>query len=559
MAKSEKFNASINFGASIDSSLGKSLKWLTNGIQDTEKTTIKAMGVQTKWMRDLQNGSSTTASKMKVMEQSMGALVKKQESLETKIRAGVRAGEDVSKLTDQYKTVAVGISRAEKELERLNAEREKELKLEQKQAKAAKRVEQFMSIPGRAAHSALGAMKMGATATKWAALGGFGVAGSAIGGTIALNSQTAELASQAAAYHLDPVVYQSMGHIAKQAGLNAENAGDLVEELTNKMGPGNEKQFSGLLRNIGYAPSQFKGLDPQDAFFKIMGRLSTMRNTSAAASLADQFFGGEGNKFITYVQSTGRSFQDLMNSTKKYNLLTSEGVEGAKKANTAMDNFGEILSTGIKNTVGEISGQLSPYIETAGIELGKTIKEWAPKLTQDVIDWLKPDKTGETGPQRLWHAIGEFGEGVKIIGQEAIELGSYLSFLLPDKRAPEEMETAQEARQRAIVQEEKRLGVPTLEYAQSIAVANAGEAAWREAHSGTGTLVSDYHGFDDDQFGGVIPTMPGAVSNTHNNSFNVTIQMQGGDTPEDAATRFTTEINNLLGNWNKPSATYDVY
>lgn len=566
MAKSEKFNASINFGASIDSSLGKSLKWLTSGIQDTEKTTLKAMGVQTKWMRDLQNGSSTTASKMKVMEQSMGALVKKQEALETKIRAGVRAGEDVSKLTDQYKTAAVGISRAEKELERLNAEREKELKLEQKQAKAAKRAERFMAIPGQAlrgaGHVTGGAARGILHVGKWATAGLIGGAAAAIASPIAINEQTAEAAGLAKSYGLGIEQYQAMGIMAKKAGLNAENAGDLVEEATNKIfESGNEKTLNPMLRQLGLVKSQLTKMNRQDVFNLLMSRLSGMKDAGAAASLADQLMGGEGNKFLTYIKSTGKSFEQSMKDAQRYNLLTQEGAEGAVKANTAVSNLWGVAVTGMEDVVGKITGQMAPMVDSAASNLADWIKQMEPKLTQAVTDWLKPDISGETGPERLWDNVVRFGKGIGQLADEVVVVADKLGFLLPSKTS--DQGTSEEIKKSAY----------SLAYNAGMSEADKSPSnTWVNlpwVFGGRKDFVEDFAKEHAETFETMLGAQdtasanpdiplakPGSTTTNHNTfQFNVTI---AGGAPADMAQDFHNEFQRLVGGTGF-SPTFDTY
>lgn len=566
MAKSEKFNASINFGASIDSSLGKSLKWLTSGIEDTEKTTLKAMGVQTKWMKELQSGSASTTSKMKVMEQSMGALVKKQEALETKIRAGVRAGEDVSKLTDQYKTIAVGISRAEKELERLNAQREKEVKLEQKQANAAKRAERFMAMPGQAlrgaGHLTGGAARGILHIGKLAAAGLIGGAAATIASPIALNEQTAEAAGLAKSYGLGIEQYQAMGIMAKKAGLNAENAGDLVEEATNKVfESGNEKTLNPMLRQLGLVKSQLTKMNRQDVFNLLMSRLSGMKDAGAAASLADQLMGGEGNKFLTYIKSTGKSFERSMKDAQRYNLLTQEGAEGAVKANTAVSNLWSVAVTGMEDVVGKITGQMAPMVDSAASNLAGWIKQMEPKITQAVTDWLKPDISGETGPERLWDNVVRFGKGIGQLADEVVVVADKLGFLLPSKTSTQG--TSEEIRNSAysmaynagMAEADKTPGIDNPW--KFWTAGNRSDFVDEYAREHAETFETMLGAQDTTADNSNIPlAKPGSTTTNHNTfQFNVTI---AGGTPTDMAKDFHNEFQKLVGGTGY-SPTFDKY
>lgn len=440
MAKSEKFNASVNFGGSIDSSLGRSLKWLTSNIQDSEKVTLKAMGVQTKWMKELQAGSASATSKLKTMEKSMGALVAKQTALEKKIRAGVRAGEDVSKLADEYKTVAVGIGRAEKELEKLNAQQKRELDMEARRKR-------LRGIPGAAAQRFMGGARLGGKAIghtlrgaaggilhmgKWATAGLIGGAAAAIASPLVMNSETAETAGLAKSYSLSIPQYKAMGIMARQAGLNEENAGDLIENLTNKLREqGNDKTLNLVLGQIGLYKAKLPK-NQEKAFNMIMQQLSTMKDSGLAASLADQLMGGEANKFMTNLHASGLSFDQALKNAQKYNLLTQEGAEGAQKANIAVGNLWGVAITGMQDTVGKITGQLAPALDDAALQLAGWFKLEQPKITQTVADWLKPDQSGETGPERLWDNAVRFGKAIGYLADEVVTVAEKLGFVLPN-------------------------------------------------------------------------------------------------------------------------------
>lgn len=548
MAKSEQFNASVNFGGSIDSSLGRSLKWLTSNIQDTEKVTLKAMGVQTKWMKDLQEGSSSTTSKLKLMGQSMGALVAKQTALENKIRAGVRAGEDVSKLAAEYKTVAVGISRAEKELEKLNTERKKEQDLEEgAQRKAAKqqrrhdRWQSFSSAVGRGGLSVAHGIGQG---LKWGAVGATGLAIGLPGMVIAANKKLAEEASIAKSYGLSYEKYKAGSILAEQAGLNGENFGDLAEELSNKVGEqGNEKTVNPMLGQIGLLKSRMLKMSKSEQFDTVMQAITSRvksggMTATQGESLADQLMGGEANKLATYIIGLNQTYDEVMKSSSRLNNTTNAEAEGAIEASRTLSNIWTSGETALMGMAGEVGNALQPQLKSMEDSALTWIKENKDAIAKSIGDWA----TGG-GPQRLVN-------GLKLFGEEVEAVGVRLKWIIPETRSPEDMDTAEEARRRA-----RELAVDSPDYPSFWSSlqdksrfvdkkGDEGEAKWRLSHGVTNDDAYNHYG--DGALGGIIPPVNSAASITHAPTFNFEVHLAPGS-PVDMAQDLYEQTQKLLG------------
>lgn len=539
MAKSEKFNASVNFGGSIDSSLGRSLKWLTSNIQDSEKATLKTMGVQTKWMKELQEGSTTTTSKLNLMGKSMAALTAKQANLEKKIRAGVRAGEDVSKLTAEYKTVAVGISRAEKELEKLNTERKKEQEIEANAQRSAKRRQSFYSAAGRGGLSVVHGIGHG---LKWGAIGAAGAAVGLPGMIIAANKKLAEEASVAKSYGLSYEKYKAGSILAEQAGLNGENFGDLAEELSNKVGEqGNEKTVNPMLGQVGLLKSHLLKMSKSQQFDTVMQAItsrvkSKQMTATQGESLADQLMGGEANKLATYIIGLNQTYDEVMKSSARLNNTTNAEAEGAIEASRTLSNIWTSGETALMGMAGEVGKAMEPQLKSLEDSALTWIKENKEAIAKSIGDWA----TGG-GPKRLV-------DGLETFGEEVIAVGEKLKWLLPDERTAGQMDTIQDARNRALEVEAKKRGISTASfgYQESIDIANSGEMAWREEHSNTDSAI--YDGYADDSLRRVpdIPkTMP-QTHITHSPTFNFNVNLAPGSSA-DMAQDLYEQSQKLLG------------
>lgn len=545
MAKSEQFNASVNFGGSIDSSLGRSLKWLTSNIQDTEKVTLKAMGVQTKWMKDLQEGSTTTTSKLKLMGQSMGALVAKQTALEKKIRAGVRAGEDVSKLAAEYKTVAVGISRAEKELEKLNAERKKEQESEAKAQRSASRRQSFYSAVGRDGLSVAHGIGHG---LKWGAVGAAGVAVGLPGMIIAANKKLAEEASVAKSYGLSYEKYKAGSILAEQAGLNGENFGDLAEELSNKVGEqGNEKTVNPMLGQIGLLKSRMLKMSKSQQFDAVMqaitSRVQSNRMTATQGeSLADQLMGGEANKLATYIIGLNKTYDEVMRSSARLNNTTNAEAEGAIEASRTLSNIWTAGETALMGMAGEVGKALEPQLQQLEATSLQWIKDHKEQLKDTLGNWVSGG-----GPQHLV-------DGLKLFAEEVEAVGKRLSWVIPETRSPEEMDTAEAARERA-----RELAVHSPDYPSFWSSlqdksrfvdqkGDEGEAKWRLAHGITSDSFYDNYG--DKALDGVIPSIlpVNAPANiTHAPTFNFEVHLAPGSSMDMAQNLYEQAQKLLVG------------
>ena len=285
----------------------------------------------------------------------------------------------------------------------------------------------------------------------------------------------------------------------------------------------------------------------EDAFNLVMSRLSKMKDTGAAASLADQIMGGEANKFLTYIHSTGKSFEEAMKNAQRYNLLTQEGADGAMKANTAVGNLWGVAVTGMEDTVGKITGQLAPTVDDAALRLSDWIKGMQPKITQAVTDWMKPDRSGETGPQRLWDSVIKFGKGVEEVGEVIMAVAQKLKWLVPQESSPSKSQVQADAR--------------TMAYNEGMKQADKSDLnTWANLpwiFGGRKEFVDDYANEHAETFETILgaqdtaETSPNVslsrngLNNTNNNTFNFNVALSPG-APEDMAQSLHDEFKKLV-------------
>lgn len=430
MAANTNLKTSISFGAKIDGSFTGATGALNKALKGIGTETARNTALQSTWGRQLGRSLSGAAGETEKLKRA-------QDSLRKSMRAAALAGKDTGRLEKRYAAISAELEKATRRQNRLTEAMRREVQIAERAERAALRraaIGNGLRAGGRVAWRTGTGMGRGLMSVgKWASAGLLAGAAGAVASPIMLNSETAEKAGLARSYGLNIGKYMTGGLLAKQAGLNDENFGDLAEELVNKVWEeGNEKTLNPLLKQIGLTKGVTQKLGRRKAFDTVMQRLSTMKDKEQAASLADQLMGGEGNKFITWLISTGQSYEQAMKNARRYNLLTQEGADGAMKANAATDRLWSVAITGMQDTVGKITGALAPTVDGAALQLADWIKGMQPKLTKAVMDWMKPDAQGRDGPQRLWDGLVKFGHGAELVASEIMAVAERLKWILPE-------------------------------------------------------------------------------------------------------------------------------
>lgn len=386
MAISQNFRSTVTFGGRVDPSFRRG--------SDELKGAIKEAG------------------------QSVSQLTKRQEKLKQQMASLKLAGKDVSALVKQYEKLSRQIVNATEDQEKLNQQLKRRERLDKWKGHAA-------AVPKWAGKAAWGAAK-GLAFSLLAPAAMFA-------GAIQMNSETSEKLGLAKSYGVGIDKYGAWENIAKKAGLNGENVGDLAEELTNKIGEkDNEKTVNPMLAQINLSKRRMAVWSREKQFDEVMSRISRMKDEKQAASLADQLMGGEANKIMTYMRMTGKTWEQTMAEAKKSNLLTQEGAEGAARAHFAVTNLWGAITSGLSDTLGKIGGELEPDINRFKESTISWFKENQGAFVEGIRNWIKPDESGRTGPQRLFDTVKKFGEGLLELGKIVWAVAKKLAWILPD-------------------------------------------------------------------------------------------------------------------------------
>lgn len=384
---SQNLKAVITFGGNLDNSWKRSADGLQKSLKDVGKQSER--------------------------------LTKDQTRLAAEIKRAKLAGESLGDLKRRYTDVSREIRKTEAEQQKLNVQMQK-----------AQRIQAFKGVGKGLFRRGLGiAGQVGGMFGSGLAIGGGGVVASALGTLIApaaTNAETATRTNVAKSYGVDVATFNAWDSLAKQYDMNAENIGDLFEEYLHKSGEYKQNGKQGSLQDafetLGFKAGDFAGLSDMAQFDKIVERALSLQDESKASFALDSLFGGEASKLLMLIKQSGRSYRDLMDEQRRYNLVTKEGADGAVAGNQAINNLRTVFSS----AVAEISGQL-------GNELAPDIRN----LTNDLADWFKGG-----GIKRivtflrndLYPGVLSFGQGVVFVGKIIYALAKKLSWLLPDDR-----------------------------------------------------------------------------------------------------------------------------
>lgn len=554
-SKSQQYNASVNFGASVDPSMERTLNRLTSGIEHIGTETSALTKTQTAWQRQMKAGSSSTVVQMKHMERATQALINKHETLEKEIRDSVKNGRaGTAFLIEDYKKVGAGIESARREMEKLTKEQEHESKLAQKQQRRDARRERFggallspsrnawasaKAAPGNALESGLSmvgglpvaAAKAVITAPAAIAKAGIAAGTGLIGSVVALNHKTAEEYRLAQQYGMSYRHYKTGSILAEQAGLNGENYGDLSEELSNKLGEkGNEKTINPMLWQLGIAGKNgLKGTKEQQ-FDTVMQKISkaVLVDKSLTAqqgeSLADQLMGGEANKLMTYILNTGKSYEEVMRNAERLNNVTEEEAQAALESSQTISNLWTSAETALQGMAGELGKAFEPQLEAWEQQATTWVKNNKQLITNAITDWVNGG-----GPERVVHGLETLGSAV----------ANVVRFI--DKVTPGESEDEKAAVQQDVVK--KMSYGNTVEWGRSYAKDHDLEDWFDKQHFDDPAVIADLRGksrvpddvtFNPEDIGGAIPT-PSVQkqSSQQTNHFNITVNAAPGQSPEE--------------------------
>ncbi|WP_373856702.1 hypothetical protein [Klebsiella pneumoniae] len=334
------------------------------------------------------------------------------------IKKASRAGENVKDLRAEYERLTRQIGVATHQQGMLNRELSRAERLERSR-------ERWRGRGVKALRGTGSGIKKGALYGATGLIGG-GLGAMFLASPMMRNMETAEKAGLARSYGVGYSTYSAWDSLGKQMGLNGENIGDLFEEYRNKVWDyENGERKSGAVKDVfpklGIKAGEFSGLSNQEQVERLFDKLLAVKDEQMAAGMGDALFGGEANKILTYMRLTGKSYRELMEEQKRYNMVTKEGAEGAVIGNVAFSNFRTVLSSGIDEIGGLLGEELAPKVR---------------QLSDDLAGWFKGGGiTSIKGFIRddFIPSAAYFVRGLWTVGRVIYGLAKKLSWLIPDE------------------------------------------------------------------------------------------------------------------------------
>lgn len=525
---SSNFKATVSFGGTVSRSFFSSSAALQKEIQRTEKETDK--------------------------------LRKKQQALLASIRAGKEQGKDVAALRQEYRALGGAITAAERRSKSLN----RSLRQRKGLGFAGKHLgltamrenlrERGRTIRDKGLLPTIAPGMLRATGMAGGLLAG------GVGGAIAINAQTAEQSRIAKSYGVSLKTFQTWGGMAKQAGLSAENIGDLSEELANKVGEftslGKQSSLEDGLMMLGLSPNELKGKSNQEQFAMILNRAAKATDPQVARSAIDMIMGGEGNKIVATLKALGKTYEELDAEQKRYILTTEEGDRGAVEGQRALDNLWATVSTAAQEILGVVFGSLAPGIQS-----------WVESFG----NWFR---TG--GRDILITRLEAFGNGIRdfwgsklkpVLSSLWVGLKWLADFIdrhlttYDDKTA--KAETREEVK--ALSEEEGLRQAAELGLSPMQATRYAGTFSDREVNKWDATRTRDISEYtppvsQEERLKAVLAApdikSPSSSAGTQNNNLSVTVLTQPGDDAQAIGSAVGSSIFNVLSGGDADNGTF---
>lgn len=239
----------------------------------------------------------------------------------------------------------------------------------------------------------------GMAAVGSAAFGAFSVAA----GGVALfvtetNKANAEMANMSKAMGVSLDATRAMDGFLQGTTMNWENFTDQIEEMRNKFG---EMKGAGEMKNLDEALGvanlkwkDLKNLSPEKQYTKIMDSLVKMKDAQKAAFVADEIFGGEGNKITGLLRARGKTMSQVIEEYQRYNFYTKEGQKASEDFVSAIAPLSQTAQSVKAQVAALIGGAMVPYIKkatewiTANKQLIQSkIAEYAVKIA-DGFAWV---------------------------------------------------------------------------------------------------------------------------------------------------------------------------
>jgi hypothetical protein len=196
-------------------------------------------------------------------------------------------------------------------------------------------------------------------------------------------------------------------YAASASGIEAEEFGDAWSDMGEKLGDaagGGGDAIEGLAK-LGLDLDAIRAMKPEDQFMAVADAIKGVGNQADRLNIADQMFGGSGQKMMPFLLKTREELQGLMKDADRLGA-TFSGMDVAK-AMAASQAMGR-AKTAVGGLITDISIILAPIIERL-----------ANRVADFVAGWIDGGKGVQNAIKAIGKGIAAFVNGLhttKLIG-----------------------------------------------------------------------------------------------------------------------------------------------
>ncbi|WP_419618356.1 hypothetical protein [Thiolapillus sp.] len=215
-------------------------------------------------------------------------------------------------------------------------------------------------------------------------------------GAIGTARDVSRLDAYAKAVGISTDFLEHLGHSVAALGFDYEHVADMVEEMNNKIGESiGIAEMTPVKEALGILGLEFEKLSKMDRelqFRTVMNAAMELDDSQAASAAVDILVGSESSKITSYLRSSGKSFDELMNGYEEGDAQTRKTREALIKLGQSVGKIGIMFGNLKRALLGFFAVALEPM--TRGfVRLLKSISEFIHSGLEDhifkVIAWVK--------------------------------------------------------------------------------------------------------------------------------------------------------------------------
>ncbi|WP_419635298.1 hypothetical protein [Thiolapillus sp.] len=207
-------------------------------------------------------------------------------------------------------------------------------------------------------------------------------------GAVGTARDVARLDAYAKAVGISTDFLEHLGHSVAALGFDYEHVADMVEEMNNKIGESiGIEEITPVKEALGILGLEFEKISKMDRelqFKTVMSAALELEDSQAASAAVDILVGSESSKITSYLRSSGKSFDELMQGYADGDAQTKQTREALIKLGQSVGKVGIMFGNLKRALLGFFAVALEPMTR-AFVRLLKSISEFIHSGLEDHI------------------------------------------------------------------------------------------------------------------------------------------------------------------------------